>query len=249
MIEELREPIARVAGWLREGGAVALTGAGISVDSGIPDFRSRGGLWEKYDPAEYATIDAFRRDPDRVWNMLREMGDQVAGAAPNAGHLGLARLEAEGLLDGIITQNVDDLHQAAGSRTVIEFHGNARRLACTRCGDRTQPDRMPAGHHAPRCAKCEGILRPLIVFFGEPIPPTALRRAADLARSCRTMLVVGTSATVAPASLLPLMARDAGARVVEIDLQETALHDSVDASLIGHSASVVLPLLGSDTII
>jgi NAD-dependent deacetylase len=240
---EATGPVAArlAARWLREGRAVALTGAGISVDSGIPDFRSAGGLWERYDPESYATIDAFEADPDRVWRMLREMGGLIAAARPNPGHLALARLEGAGLLEAVITQNVDDLHQAAGSRRVIEFHGNARAIACVRCGDRTRLERPPAGAGAPRCARCGGVLRPLVVFFGEPIPPAAFAEARALAARCRTMLVVGTSATVAPASLLPLLAREAGANVVEVNLERTALSPLADLSFAGRSASEVLP--------
>lgn len=232
--------IATAAAWLREGGAAALTGAGISVDSGIPDFRSAGGLWERYEPMEYATIEAFRRNPDRVWNMLREMGQLIESARPNAGHLALAALESRGLLTAVVTQNVDDLHQAAGSRHVVEFHGNAREVRCALCGDRA-PEPLPDdGKHAPRCS-CGGVLRPMVVFFGEPIPAGALERASETASGCRTMLVVGTSATVAPASLLPMLAQRAGARLIEVNLERTALSAAADLSLVGRSATEVLP--------
>lgn len=242
-MERSMEDLALAARWVREGGAVALTGAGISVDSGIPDFRSRGGLWERFEPSEYATIEALDRDPDKVWRMLREMGRLVAEARPNPGHEALARLETLGLLDGVITQNIDDLHQAAGSRHVVEFHGNARALRCLRCDARSRQDRPPPGEKAPRCPACGGVLRPQVVFFGEPIPPSAMAEAARLARGCRTMLVVGTSATVAPASLLPFMAKEAGARLVEVNLEPTSLSWAADLSLAGRSASVTLPEL------
>ena len=235
----LRE-VVTAAGWIGEGRVAALTGAGISVDSGIPDFRSAGGLWERFDPMEYATIEAFRRDPDRVWKMLREMGELIETARPNAGHEALAGLEARGLLDAIVTQNVDDLHQAAGSKGVIEFHGNARDIRCALCGDRA-PEPVPdAGDRAPRCT-CGGVLRPMVVFFGEPIPAGALEQATDAATSCRTMLVVGTSATVAPASLIPMLAKRAGARLIEVNLERTALSGVVDLALVGRSATEVLP--------
>ena len=232
-----------MARWVGEGGVVSLTGAGISVDSGIPDFRSRGGLWERFEPAEYATIEALDRDPDRVWRMLREMGRLVADARPNPGHLALAQLETMGLVDGVITQNVDDLHQAAGSRHVVEFHGNARALRCLNCDARSRQDQPPPGDKAPRCPACGGLLRPQVVFFGEPIPPSALAQATKLARGCRTMLVVGTSATVAPASLLPFMAKESGARLVEVNLEATELSWAAELSLTGRSASVALPEL------
>ncbi|MBN1773511.1 MAG: NAD-dependent deacylase [Deltaproteobacteria bacterium] len=242
-MERCSDELERAARWVREGGVAALTGAGISVDSGIPDFRSRGGLWERFEPEEYATVEALDRDPDKVWRMLREMGRLVAEARPNPGHAALARLEALGLLDAVITQNVDDLHQAAGSRRVVEFHGNARALRCLNCDARSRQDRPPPGDRAPRCPACGGLLRPQVVFFGEPIPPSALAEAAKLARGCRTMLVVGTSATVAPASLLPFMAKESGARLVEVNLEPTSLSWAADVSLAGRSASLTLPEL------
>jgi NAD-dependent deacetylase len=239
-VGDLTRGAATAAGWIREGRVAALTGAGISVDSGIPDFRSAGGLWARYEPMEYATIEAFRRSPDRVWNMLREMGRVIEGARPNAGHEALAGLEARGLLEAIVTQNVDDLHQAAGSKEVIEFHGNARDIRCALCGDRATAPLPDAGDRAPRC-NCGGVLRPMVVFFGEPIPPGALDRATEAAASCRTMLVVGTSATVAPASLIPMLAKRAGARLIEINLERTALSGVADLALVGRSATEVLP--------
>ncbi|RME19917.1 MAG: RNA polymerase subunit sigma, partial [Deltaproteobacteria bacterium] len=128
---DLVEQIASVARRIAEKRqAIALTGSGISVASGIPDFRSAGGLWDRFDPMEYATIDAFRRNPSKVWEMLREMDSLMAAARPNSAHIALAEMERMGVLDGIITQNIDNLHQAAGSRNVVEFHGNARRLVC-----------------------------------------------------------------------------------------------------------------------
>ncbi|MBI5499531.1 MAG: NAD-dependent deacylase [Deltaproteobacteria bacterium] len=234
--------VATAAGWIREGGVVALTGAGISVDSGIPDFRSSGGLWERYEPSRYATIEAFREDPDRVWRMLREMGELIAAAKPNAGHRALAALESRGLLGAVITQNVDDLHQAAGSRRVIEFHGNALDVRCARCGERPASPPLPDGVRAPRCT-CGGVLRPMVVFFGEPIPPGAFLEASEAAQRSRTMLVVGTSATVAPASLLPMLAKTSGARLIEVNLEETGLSRIADLALVGRSATDVLPAI------
>jgi NAD-dependent deacetylase len=237
------EELEQAARWLGEGGVVALTGAGISVDSGIPDFRSRGGLWERFEPSEYATSEAFDRDPDKVWRMLREMGRLVAEARPNPGHVALARLERMGLVRAVITQNVDDLHQSAGSRRVVEFHGNARALRCLNCDARSRQDQPPPGDRAPCCPACGGVLRPQVVLFGEPIPSTVLAAASELARGCRTMLVVGTSATVAPASLLPFMAKESGARLVEVNLEPTSLSWAADRSLAGRSASDTLPEL------
>lgn len=221
---------------------VALTGAGLSVDSGIPDFRSPGGLWERFDPLEYATIDAFREDPERVWRMLVEL-DQLLGAArPNPGHLALARLEERGLLDGIVTQNVDNLHQAAGSKTVVEFHGNGRRLCCLRCRRSVEADQARGLGMPPRCPACQNVLKPDVVFFGEAIPDHAMQASLELLRSCKVMIVVATSGTVAPASLMPMIAKQQGAFVAEINLGPTELSAACDVT-VHASASESLPAL------
>lgn len=222
---------------------VALTGAGVSVESGVPDFRSAGGLWTRFPPMEYATIQAFRADPLRVWRMLFELGDLLEGAQPNGAHHALARLERLGLLQGIITQNVDGLHQDAGSRRVVEFHGSGRSLTCLSCGARAPEDRVreDRGAGAPLC-DCGAVLKPDVIFFGEPIPPEALTEAQELGEACAVMLIVGTSATVTPASMLPSMAQQEGALLVEINLEPTEITSLCDVSLMG-SASVWLPRL------
>ncbi|HUU03120.1 MAG TPA: NAD-dependent deacylase [Myxococcota bacterium] len=241
------EKIIKVAEKLAAGGgSVAFTGAGISVESGIPDFRSAGGLWDKFDPMEYATIEAFLRDPERVWEMLREMDDLLKAAEPNPAHLALARLEQLGVLAGVITQNVDNLHQRAGSREVIEFHGNGKRLVCLRCKrslDAAEAHRRREEEFPPRCPDCRDILKPDVVFFGEPIPKAASIGAMRLAQSAPVMLVVGTSALVAPASYLPVVAKKTGALIVEINREHTVLTgDLADVSLRGR-AGELLPRL------
>lgn len=201
---------------------VALTGAGISVESGIPDFRSPGGLWSRFDPMEYAHIRAFRRDPAKVWTLLREMDTVITQARPNPAHLALAELEARGLLLGIITQNVDNLHQAAGSKHVVEYHGNALRFVCDTCRGR-HPRETLDFEHAPLYCLCGGLIRPDVVFFGEAIPAAAQEEAEDLARGCDLLLVIGTSGEVAPASYLPYTAKEWGASIVENNLEPTRL--------------------------
>jgi NAD-dependent deacetylase len=224
---------------------VALTGAGISVDSGIPDFRSPGGLWERFDPMDYATIDAFRADPERVWAMLVELDHMLETARPNPGHLGLARLEEREVLDGIVTQNIDDLHQKAGARRVVEFHGNGSRLRCLGC-DRVEPSsRVRELGMPPRCPGCSMILKPDVVFFGEAIPRVAMDGAMELLEGCQVMLAVGTSATVAPASMLPVAAQRHGALLVEVNLKPTELTSACDVAIHG-SASETLPLLADE---
>lgn len=201
---------------------VALCGAGISVASGIPDFRGQGGLWSRYAPEQYATIEAFKENPGKVWRMFQELGELITAAEPNPGHRALARLEELGRLKAVVTQNVDGLHQAAGSREVIEFHGSGRELACTACGQKSAWDPKELDELPPRC-DCGAALKPDVVLFGEPIPQEAVQAALSQASICQVMLVVGTSAVVAPASHLPMLAKQGGAKLVEINLEPTAL--------------------------
>lgn len=202
--------------------AVALTGAGISVESGIPDFRSPGGLWSRFNPMEYAHIQALRTNPAKVWELLKEMDETITRARPNPAHLVLAELEARGHLIGIITQNVDNLHQAAGSRKVVEYHGNALRFVCLACRRPFARETLDFAA-APLYCPCGGLIKPDVVFFGEAIPPAAQAQAQELAQSCDLLLVIGTSAEVAPASYLPYTARDWGATIVENNLEPTIL--------------------------
>ncbi len=218
---------------------VALTGAGISVESGIPDFRGAGGLWEKYDPREYATIESFLRNPQKVWAMLLEVGSLLAKSRPNQAHLALAKLEELGYLKAIITQNIDNLHQAAGNKRVIEFHGNGQEFICLDCGKKYSRVELNFDILPPRCP-CYGLIKPNIVFFGEPIPWTAHEEARSEARKCDVMLVIGTSAVVSPACDLPVMAKLAGATVVEINLEETPLTGRISHWLLKGSASQIM---------
>lgn len=214
----------------------ALTGAGISIESGIPPFRGKGGLWEKFDPMEIAHIDAFRRDPARVWNILvKEMKTVVDQARPNDGHKGLAKLEQMGKLKTVITQNVDGLHQMAGNSDVIEFHGNFAWQRCVACNKYYETQKVDVSEVPPRC-ECNGILRPDAVFFGEMIPTDALRRSREIALDCDVMLVVGTSAVVQPASLMPVIAKESGSKVIEINPEPTPLTGETSDYLIKSEA-------------
>ncbi len=201
---------------------VALTGAGISVESGIPDFRSPGGLWERFDPMEYAHIQAFRNNPAKVWTLLKEMDAVITAARPNPAHYALAELEARGLLIGIITQNVDNLHQAAGSKRVVEYHGNAHRFICDTCRGEHPRESLDFSQ-TPLYCLCGGLIRPAVVFFGEAIPPAAQQEAEELAQECDLLLVIGTSGEVAPASYIPYTAKRWGALIVENNLEPTRL--------------------------
>ncbi len=220
----MQDMIRKAARDLVKAGSVAvLTGAGISVESGIPPFRGPGGLWEKIDPMQYATIDAFLKDPARVWDvLLRDMKSLLETARPNPAHQGLARLEELGIVKTVITQNVDGLHQAAGSTDVIEFHGSFARYRCMRC-DRTEKAPAVDLIRIPPLCECGGIWRPECVFFGEMIPPIALQRSRQASAQCAAMLVIGTSATVQPAATMPIIAKQAGARVIEVNDEETPL--------------------------
>jgi len=221
---------------------MALTGAGLSVESGIPAFRGSQGLWTKYDPQEYATIDAFLRDPPKVWGMLRELDQTLQNARPNAAHFALARLEELGRLSVLVTQNIDGLHQQAGSREVVEFHGTGRRLRCLDCDRSFARAEVSLTPLPPRCA-CGGLLKPDVVLFGEPIPEDAAQAALTQAAACEVILVAGTSASVAPACYLPLLVKQAGGKVVEINPEATPLTEMVSDYFFPASASLVLPQL------
>jgi len=221
---------------------VALTGAGISVESGIPDFRSPGGLWERFDPMEYAHIRAFRAHPAKVWTLLKEMDAVITAARPNPAHLALAALEAQGLLLGVITQNVDNLHQAAGSKHVVEYHGNALRFVCDTCKGQ-HPRETLDFDHTPLYCLCGGLIRPDVVFFGEAIPAAAQKEAEELARDCDLLLVIGTSGEVAPASYLPYTAKDHGAVIVENNLEPTSLTRNLTDHFLPGAAGELWPLV------
>lgn len=227
---------------LRSHRAVALTGAGISVESGIPDFRSPEGLWTRYDPLEFGHIQSFLADPAKVWRMLIEMDRLLTGAEPNPAHLAVAELEQRGRLRGVITQNVDSLHQRAGSRHVVEFHGHGRTLGCIRCGRHRDRQTVCLESLPPLC-ECGGPLRPDFVFFGEEIPVQAHKEALDLVGRCDLLLIVGTSASVAPASSLPALAKENGAFVIDINTGRTDLAERLIDLHISQPAGVALPAI------
>lgn len=225
---------------------VALTGAGISTESGIPPFRGKGGLWERFDPMEIAHIDAFMRDPAKVWNILvKEMKITLDKASPNDAHQGLAKLEELGKLRTIITQNIDGLHQAAGNTDVIEFHGNFAWQRCMDCNNKYETRKVEMVEIPPRCS-CGGILRPDAVFFGEMIPSEAMWRSRQVATDCDLMLVVGTSAVVQPAALMPVIAKESGAKIVEINPESTPLTAEISSYLIKGKAGDVMNRIIAD---
>jgi NAD-dependent deacetylase len=201
-------------------------------------------LWSRYDPQEYATLRAFRRDPAKVWRMLAEMHAVLDAARPNAAHRALARLEAAGVVQGVITQNIDGLHQGAGSRVVLELHGSCRGLSCLDCGRRYTREAARGLGLPPACG-CGALLKPDIVFFGEMLPDGAFEASRRLALGCGAMLVVGTSAEVAPANQVPWIAREHGATVVELNLEETQLTGSVADVFVQGAAAATVPALAA----
>ena len=216
-----------------------LTGAGISAESGIPTFReAQTGLWEKYDPLDLATPEAFAADPELVWRWYDWRRGLIAGAAPNAAHSALAAIEDQASVT-VITQNVDGLHQMAGNSDVIEFHGNMAWQRCMACDTHYKTSRVEITEIPPRC-DCGGILRPNAVLFGEMIPQEALWRSRQVATDCDVMLVIGTSAVVQPAALMPVVAKESGAKVIEINPERTPLTGDISDYLIKGTAGDVM---------
>ena len=220
--------------------AVALTGAGISVESGIPPFRGKGGLWETYDMDEYATIDVFLTNPKKAWTFLKLLGETCVPAQPNDAHRALAELEEMGRLSSVITQNIDGLHHKAGSKRVIEFHGSYKTMTCTSCQKTVESDTVSLEAIPPQC-ECRGILKPDVVLFGEPIPADAVRESFQEASLCDALLVIGTSAVVMPAAQIPLIAKQHRATIIEINMERTVLTHSVSDIFLEGSAAKILP--------
>jgi NAD-dependent protein deacetylase/lipoamidase len=241
----------RAAELVAAGRVVAFTGAGVSTESGIPDFRSPTGLWARYDPEDFS-YPSFMRSEEargRYWAVGRELYAAIRAAAPNPAHHALVVLDRLGLLDCVITQNVDDLHQRAGLEPakVIELHGNATRVRCLACGscylrDEIQ-ERLVAGETVPPCQACGGILKPLTVLFGEPMPGGAVERAEARARGAGCFLVVGSSLAVYPAAYVPTYAKEAGARLVVINLTPTRLDHVADVVLDGSAGAMLAGLV------
>jgi len=239
------EDIKEVAKLIKKSkSCVALTGAGISVESGIPDFRSPGGLWSKYDPSYYASIEVFIKHPAKIWNMIFEMLELIVNAKPNNGHLALADLEKNGYLKTIVTQNIDNLHQRAGNKNVIEFHGNAGKLQCMKCGKKYDVSKFDLSTKIPpKCEECNKILKPTVVFFGEMIPFQALKQSQSIVKKSDLLLVIGTSAEVFPAAGVPIIAHENGAKVVEINLTSSAITKSITDIFLQGNSDEILPQL------
>jgi NAD-dependent protein deacetylase/lipoamidase len=224
--------------------AIVLTGAGISTPSGIPDFRSEGsGLWARQEPLEVASLSAFREHPDKFFRWFQPLAGQILAAIPNPAHLALAALEGAGHIQMIITQNIDALHQRAGSKNVVEMHGSLRTLTCTQCFQRVESEgRLPAyleTGRAPICPRCGSVLKPDVILFGEQLPQKVWLQAEAAARACDLMIVAGSSLEVLPVASLPMTAIEHGAHLVIINQTETYLNVRADATFLADVATVL----------
>jgi len=223
---------------------VIFTGAGISVESGIPAYRGEKGLWNKYDPNIYANITYFLQDPSYYWNFFREVRyPMLKKVKPNKAHLALAELETVGNLKTVITQNIDGLHQDAGSSSVIELHGTTRTIYCLNCSQEYSMDEvfsMLEAQIPPLCSECKGKLRPAVVFFGESLNSQILRLAFEQAENCDFLLAVGSSLVVHPAADIPRMAKQRGAFLAIINIEKTPLDTTADY-VINDEAGKILP--------
>jgi NAD-dependent deacetylase len=250
MDKSVNERLVQAAEMLKKSRmAVALTGAGISVASGIPDFRSPEGLWSVFDPMEYATIDAFIEAPHKVWQMFRAVGRLLGTASPNPAHRALAAMESAGLLHAVITQNIDGLHQAAGSSNVVELHGTGYKLACPECGY-SEPlvgtELPPEPVSCPRSVKGHRIhryMKPDVVLFGELLKPAVLMELMRWQNSLDLLLVVGTSAEVYPAAALPSAVKARGIPIIEINPEPTRISDILTDYFLQGKAEDLLPAL------
>lgn len=236
-----KDKLAEVAEILLSGPRVAaLTGSGISAESGIPTFRGKEGLWKQFRAEELATPEAFARDPRIVWKWYDWRRGIIGSCEPNPGHFVLARWEKRFPGFVLITQNVDGFHRKAGSAKVLELHGNIWEMRCTAEGTVTENHDSPLRKIPPRCPDCGAPLRPNVVWFGEPLPPETLQEAYAASASCDLMFVIGTSAFVQPAGSLPLLASERGARIVEINPDVTPLTEAADFSF-REKAGEILP--------
>jgi NAD-dependent deacetylase len=245
-----REKWQQVADWLRQSRhAVAFTGAGISTESGIPDFRSPGGIWSRSQPVLYENFLASAEARHEYWRQKCHSHGDFAAAEPNDGHRVLAQWEARGWIKGLITQNIDGLHQAAGSRNVLELHGTAREIACLGCRARFDPEPLVQQFLetdvAPECPECGGLLKHATISFGQPLPADVLQETIDWSRQCDLFLAMGSSLVVEPAASLPRLAGSSGARLVIINREPTGQDDQADVVL---RAGIGRTLLGIDGI-
>jgi NAD-dependent deacetylase len=248
----MEEQLGKVAGWIVNAKrTVVFAGAGLSTESGIPDFRSPGGVWEKYDPEDFyfqrfVSSEASR---EKYWQMATEMYDSMKDARPNPAHLAIAEMERLGRLDCVITQNIDGLHHKAGNSAakIIELHGTALHVTCLDCHKRYDRDavqgRLAAGEKAPRCDDCKGPLKPATISFGQPMPERETALAYQLSETCDLFIVIGSSLVVHPAAMMPVVAKRSGSNLVIINRDETACDDIADIIVRGDAGPVMARIM------
>jgi NAD-dependent deacetylase len=223
---------------------VAFTGAGVSVESGIPPFRGAGGIWVTSHPI-FLEIDFFRKKPLQSWKKIKEIFyDKLGDAEPNTAHEVLAKMEKRSFLESVITQNIDHLHQKAGSKYVYELHGTYRQLVCTECGSEYDLSFADLDYLPPTCFVCKGILKPDMVFFNEPIPWFAKKRSFDEARKSDLILIIGTNAEVLPAAEIPEIAKNTGATIIEINIKPSPFTHTVTDIFIEARATEAMEEIG-----
>lgn len=242
----MNESLTKVARLLKESQyAIAFTGAGISAESGVPPFRGEKGLWNRYDP-KTLELGYFFEQPEQSWKVIREIFYAFFGKVePNAAHLVMAGWEQLGRLKSVITQNIDNLHQQAGSREVYEFHGNAMRLICIVCGQYLPIDEADLQTLPPRCTACSGLLKPDFIFFGETIPEPAYSNSARAASRCDLMFIVGTTGEVSPANQMPMIAKRNGAAIVEINVKPSLYTGHITDHFLSGKAGEIMPQLNA----
>ncbi len=251
MEKNLQDAIRKAAEILKKAeNVVAFTGAGISVESGIPDFRSRGGLWERFDPGLYASYYTFLEEPHFYWNLEKELRKMINDVKPNPAHYALVDLEKMGKLSAIITQNIDMLHQAAGSTvSIYELHGSAAKGHCVHCGMEYSREKIiekmeqikdpESDEEVPHCDSCKGLVKFDVVLFGESLPAGVFSQAEDAAQNCDAMLVIGSSLAVAPANMLPAIARMTGASIILVNLDAPIMDSGADVHVRGKAGEIL----------
>ncbi len=235
--------IAKLSKWVNESSDIVLfSGAGVSAESGIPTYRGQGGYWEKYDPDKYANINHFHKDPSYYWNFFKDVRSPVLSAAkPNLAHQSIAKLETLGKIKSVITQNIDGLHKEAGSKNILELHGNTRMFSCLKCKKEFSFDKtnkLLEKNLPPQCSECGSLIRPQVVFFGETLDPKVLNKAEKDSSQCDLFIAAGSSLVVQPAASLPLIAKNHGSKLAIINIDPTPM-DSIADIVINISVSEV----------
>ncbi|HOJ50308.1 MAG TPA: NAD-dependent deacylase [Spirochaetota bacterium] len=233
--------IIKAAEIIAKSKGIAFTGAGISTPSNIPDFRSPSGIWAKYNVREYAYIDRFIENPEKVWEFFKLRIKEFSKALPNNAHMAFAELESIGFLEAVITQNIDGLHQKGGSKNVLELHGTITKLVCLNCQKKYESKDFDFEQIKLPLCKCGKILKPDVVFFGEPLPEGVFNRAVSLALSSSFVIVAGTSGVVYPAAQIPYIAKRNGATIIEINKEKTEITRTITDIFIQGSVDISIP--------